>query len=473
METIRTSGDGLLSIINNILDFSKIEAGRLDMEKAPFNLRECVEDALDLIAAPVSDKSLELTYLIDEGVPELVVGDVTRLRQVLVNLLSNAVVTNAGQVFLSVTLLAHRGTHFELRFAVIDTGIGIPPDRLHRLFQSFSQVDSSTTRQFGGTGLGLAISKKLVEAMGGKIWVDSVPDEGSTFSFTIFVESLLEETILPNTAVPHHPLAGKRILVVDDNPVNLLILKHHFFRWQIKSHLVDSGAEALSLLASDCAFDMAILDMQMPHMDGLMLAKAIKTQVDCATFPLVLLSSWGKLADAEADTLFALQINKPVKPSNLQQALMQVCREHEQKERLVDTAVPEQIEAPGNLHILLAEDNTINQKVALRMLERLGYTAQVAQNGREVLAALEHQSFDIILMDVQMPEMDGLLATQHIRLNKELEQQPHIIALTANALKGDRERFLEAGMDNYLSKPVRLEELAAAIQTYLMALDRS
>ena len=335
LETIRISGDSLLSIINNILDFSKIEAGRLDLENAPFNLHECIEDAVNLSAVPALDKGLELAYLIDRQVPILVVGDVTRLRQILVNLLSNAVkFTRKGKVFLSVSSAGQQDGWFELHFTVTDTGIGIPPDRLTWLFQSFSQVDSSTTRRFGGTGLGLAISKKLVEAMGGQIEVESVPNEGSTFSFTMLVEPLVEDVVVAETAVP-----------------------------------------------------------------------------------------------------------PPSDPT-------------------------------GNLRILLAEDNTINQKVALRMLERLGYSAAVAKNGLEVLAALQKQTFDIILMDVQMPEMDGLLATKQIRQDKTLKSQPHIIALTANALKGDRERFLAAGMDEYLSKPVRLEELASAIENYQSAFNK-
>ncbi|MFZ1397617.1 MAG: response regulator, partial [Candidatus Promineifilaceae bacterium] len=464
LETIRGSGDGLLSIINNILDFSKIEAGRLELETIPFSLRECVESAIDLMAAPAFDKRLELVYLIEEDVPELITGDVTRLRQILVNLLSNAIkFTSHGEVFLSVTQLGRQAEKYELRFAVVDTGIGIPQDRLHRLFQSFSQVDSSTTRQFGGTGLGLAISKRLAEAMGGQMWVESVPNEGSTFNVTILAEPWVAVDDLAEPAP--YPLVGKRLLVVDDHSVNRFILKHYLSHWHVASCLVDSGLAAIDLLAKDSNFDAVIMDMEMPQMDGLTLARLLKQQMRISC-PLVLLSSFGKLTSPEAEALFARQINKPVKPHNLQQALSQVCQESKQKEPLVETAVATPTDPHSHLRILLAEDNNINQKVALRMLERLGYTAQVVQNGQEVLAALQHQLFDIILMDVQMPEMDGLLATQHIRQNETLPIQPHIIALTANALKGDRERFLAAGMNDYLSKPVRLDELSAAIQNY-------
>ena len=468
LNTIRNSGDGLLEIINNILDFSKIEAGRLELEKIPFSIRECAEDALDLVSASVFEKGLELAYLIDEDVPELLLGDVTRLRQILVNLLGNAVkFTSQGEIFLSITRLEDKNQQHELRFAVIDSGIGIPLERLDRLFQSFSQVDSSTTRQYGGTGLGLAISKKLAEAMGGTMWVDSQPGEGSTFSFTIVAHSLASEGLVEETAVsPSKSLAGKRVLVVDDNPVNRLILKHYLVGWQMESHLVESGAEALALLAKDAAFDLAVLDMQMPQMDGLMVARAIKKMLGHRTFPMMLLSSLGQLERGEGKDLFALQINKPIKPHNLQRALLQLCGGNIEKTIVQETAVAHSPAPDRNLSILLAEDNIINQKVALRMLERLGYKAHVAKNGLDVLDALQEQPFDIILMDVQMPEMDGIVATQQIRENKDLYSQPYIIALTANALKGDRERFLAAGMDGYLSKPVRMEDLAAAIEDY-------
>lgn len=468
LNTIRNSGDGLLEIINNILDFSKIEAGRLELETIPFSIRECVEDALDLVSASVFEKGLELAYLIDEDVPELLMGDVTRLRQILVNLLGNAVkFTSQGEIFLSVTRLEDKNQQLELRFAVIDSGIGIPLERLDRLFQSFSQVDSSTTRQYGGTGLGLAISKKLTEAMGGTMWVDSQPGEGSTFSFTLVAQSVVSEDLEEETAVSlTKSLAGKRVLVVDDNPVNRLILKHYLVGWQIESHLVESGAEALALLAKDSAFDLVVLDMQMPQMDGLMVARAIKKMLGHCTFPMMLLSSLGQLERGEGKDLFALQINKPIKPQNLQRALLQLCEGSIEKKVVQETAVAHSPAPARNLSILLAEDNIINQKVALRMLERLGYKAHVVKNGLEVLASLQKQPFDIILMDVQMPEMDGIVATQQIRENTDLYYQPYIIALTANALKGDRERFLAAGMDGYLSKPVRMEDLATAIEGY-------
>ncbi|MBK8903838.1 MAG: response regulator [Anaerolineaceae bacterium] len=467
LQTVRVSSDSLLSIINNILDFSKIEAGKLELEKVPFNLRKCVEDALDLNAATAGAKGLELACFIGEQVPDVVVGDATRLRQVLVNLISNATkFTARGEVILSVTLLETAEDTSVLRFAVIDTGIGIPEERMDRLFRSFSQVDSSTTRQFGGTGLGLVISQRLVEAMHGRMQVESKPGQGSTFSFTL---TLPWQKKMDETAVHPGTLHGKRILVVDDNDVNRLILKHYLFHWHAESCLVDSGEEALNLLRQGRTFDLGILDMQMPEMDGVMLAQALREMAGDRPFPLILLTSLGQPISPAHQALFDLQVNKPVKQKNLQVALEQVLSQNNQVKAQGETAVPP-ADTPGepsaDLRILLAEDNTINQKVALRMLERLGYHAAVASNGYEVLAMLQERPFDIILMDVQMPEMDGLSATQHIRLNAALQVQPYIIALTANALKGDRERFLAAGMNDYLSKPVRLEELSAAINRY-------
>ena len=470
LETIRVSSDGLLDIINNILDFSKIEAGKLELENAPFDLRECVEDALDLNASKASEKELELAYLIDDQVPSLLMGDVTRLRQILVNLLSNAVkFTNKGEIFLSVTQLKAENNSWEIRFSVLDTGIGIPPERMDRLFQSFSQVDSSTTRQYGGTGLGLVISKRLAEAMGGRMWVESEPNKGSTFSFTIVARTPeLDEVGEGDTAVTPRSLNGKRILVVDDNDVNRLILKHYLYRWRAESHIVDSGEEALNLLAQGQAFDLGILDMQMPKMDGVMLAQAMKDLPGKRPFPLILLSSLGQFVDQTIKDLFVTNIAKPVKPNSLFNVLAQTLSVGKSARELEETAVPAMVKETlqHNLSILLAEDNAVNQKVALRMLERLGYQAGVAGTGHEVLAALQQQAYDIILMDVQMPEMDGMTATQIIRQDASLPQQPYIIALTANALKGDRERFLSAGMDAYLSKPVRLEDLADAIDRY-------
>jgi CheY-like chemotaxis protein len=305
-----------------------------------------------------------------------------------------------------------------------------------------------------------------VEAMDGRLWVESEPNVGSTFSFTILVESIATPTEARETAVSPQTLQGQHILVVDDNDVNRLILKHYLYRWQTDSYLVDSGEKALRLLEEGQQFDLGIIDMQMPYMDGIMLAQAIKARLGQRPFPLILLSSVGQALAESAQDLFTLQITKPVKPNNLLSALAYALSPKKNKAGSNSAVSSSSEKREDSLHILLAEDNKVNQKVTMRMLERLGHTTHVVSNGKEVLSSLQENEYDLILMDVQMPEMDGLTATKQIRENKAVGSQPYIIALTANALKGDRERFLAAGMDDYLSKPVRLEELATALETY-------
>jgi PAS domain S-box-containing protein len=481
--TIRTSGDALLSVINNILDFSKIEAGQLKLERQPFDLRACIEEAFDLVAPTAAEKGLDLAYLIDDRVPPIVVGDVTYLRQVLVNLLDNAIkFTPAGEVVMSVTLDTEKGSGEEdgkgeteggkpppssltLHFAVRDTGIGIPPDRLDRLFQPFSQVDASTTRRYGGTGLGLVISKRLVELMGGEIGVESTVGVGSTFHFTIVVEAAAEE--VPVYLQAEQPqLAGRRVLIVDDNATNRHILIKQTESWGMVPRAIGSGAEALAWIEAGEPFDVAILDMHMPEMDGLTLAAEIRKHRDAEALPLVMLTSVGRQEAGARDVQLAAYLTKPIKPSQLYDVLLGIFAG-----RLVQVRKPAarpQIEAGmGERHplrILLAEDNVVNQKVTLRLLEQMGYRADVAADGLEVLEALERQPYDVILMDVQMPRMDGVEATQRIRERWPPEQQPRIVALTAHALTGDRERYLAAGMDDYISKPVRIEELVTVLR---------
>ncbi len=464
-ETIRTSGEVLLSLINDILDFSKIEAQKMELEYQPFELRRCVEEALDLVTPRAIEKNLELTYSMDEGLPSVVMGDVTRVRQVLVNLLSNAVkFTEKGDVNVSITGQLRDHYKFLLHFAVKDTGIGIPVDRQNRLFQSFTQVDSSTTRKYGGTGLGLAISKRLCELMGGTMWVESsgIPGEGSTFHFTIVVGLTVEEVTTSDVS----SLIGKKILIVDDNKTNREILVRVTGSWSMKPTAVASGIEALQLFDRGEEFDLAILDMQMPEMDGLMLADEIRKRKTGKSLPLVLLSSLG-YREAETDKpRFAASLTKPVKPSHLYDALNTVIN----RQAPVRRRTPEipmqftpEIGKKHPLRILLAEDNAVNQKVALRFLEKIGYRADLAANGLEVLDALKRQTYDVVLMDVQMPEMDGEQATIEIRKQFPPEQQPRIIAMTANAIVGDREHYLSIGMDDYITKPVRLEDLVRAL----------
>lgn len=462
VETTRRSGDTLLAIINDILDFSKIEADRLELEKQPFNLQECVEEALDLVASAAAGKGLDLVADIDPAMPILFEGDVTRLRQILVNLVNNAVkFTNQGEV----VVLSHgrilSDTLYEVHLTVRDTGIGIPADRMNRLFRSFSQVDASTTREYGGTGLGLAISKRLAELMGGEMWVESEYGKGSAFHFTIILGRIAEQPD-QSPAEGQDYLKERRLLIVDDNETNRMILQRQAEAWQMIPQTFASGEEVLAAFKQGATFDVAILDMQMPVMDGAMLAKHIRAIHQ--KLPLILLTSLGQ-REIESIELFDAYLNKPVKSSPLFDTLVHVFSKHHKVTKRVTTA--NQFDATmGEKHplrILLTEDNAINQKVALRILERLGYRADVAGNGLESLEALQRQHYDVVLMDVQMPGMDGLEATQCIRYDWAEDKQPYIIAMTANALAGDREKYLAHGMDDYVSKPVRVEELVSAL----------
>lgn len=471
-ETTRRSGDALLSIINDILDFSKIEAGKLELENQPFNLRTCIEESLDLVASKAVEKNLNLAYEIEEDVPILIEGDVTRVRQILVNLLSNAVkFTHEGEIVVRAkSRCSYAATpssqSCQIQISVQDTGIGISPQRMDRLFRSFSQVDASTTREYGGTGLGLAISKRLAKIMGGDMWVESVVGEGSIFYFTIHVTPIQEQ---PRFHLPQHEalLENQELLIVDDNETNRLILSKQVAAWGMKPTAVSSGQEALTLLQKDHSFQVAVLDMQMPAMDGARLAAQIH-QLPAAKRPtLVMLSSLGQRLPPETTRLFAVTLTKPAKPLMLHDALIRVYANNTKplsaSPKEPASSFDPQMGKRHPLRILLVEDNAINQKVALRILERLGYRADVAANGLEALEALQRQPYSIVFMDVQMPEMDGVEATRIIRHDWEGKNRPHIVAMTANALVGDREKYLEAGMDDYISKPVRLEELVAAL----------
>ncbi len=482
VETVYASSEALLTITNDILDFSKIESGKLDLESRPLDLRGCIEDALDLLAAKAAEKKLDLAYQIDDGVPANVIGDVTRLRQVLVNLLSNGIkFTSAGEVVANVKALSAPDAGKEkepwhLHFSIRDTGIGIPVDRLARLFKSFSQVDASTARQYGGTGLGLAISKRLVELMGGKMWVESVPQKGSSFHFTLPLQSAPEDhkPVLEGT---QPQLANLRLLIVDDNPTNCRILTLQTSKWGMIPRGAQSAAQALEWLRAGERFDLAILDMQMPGMDGLMLATEIRKLPDAMKMPLVLLTSMGVRADAPefAGAAFASCLTKPIKPVQLHEVLV----------RVVSGSKPAPQKPPAHakldpglaqrlpLRILLCDDNAINQKVALRLLQQMGYKPEVAGNGLEALTALDKQPYDIIFMDVQMPEMDGLEATRFVReRQRDKARFPNykssiiIVAMTANAMPGDRDRCLNAGMDDYLAKPVRPEDVRKIIERW-------
>ncbi|MEG4503764.1 PAS domain S-box protein [Microcoleus sp. F8_C2] len=493
IETIRNSGDTLLSIINDILDFSKIESGKLELEMYPLNLRDCIEGTIDQLAVKAEEKGIELGYLIQPQTPNFILGDVTRLRQILVNLLNNAIkFTETGEVTISVQAsavdsdeaISESENLYEIQFAIQDTGIGIPANRLDRLFKSFSQVDASTTRQYGGTGLGLAISKRLSETMNGTIWVESrgqvggTPSPkwqaakldrvtmGSTFYFTIVASSVATELAEP-MEMPLE-LSGKRLLIVDDQPTNRQILTLQAQTWGMQSLAAQSAVEALNWLEGGETFDVGILDMQMPQMDGLTLASAIHQYPKCHRLPLVLLTSMGspEASSSDISTHFVAFLSKPIKQSHLYQILIHVLQAQPTKvQQQLHISVQDDMKLAQRLplRILLAEDHLVNQKVALLLLERLGYRADIAANGLEVLESLNRQPYDVVLMDVQMPEMDGLEATRRICQEWPAHTRPRIIAMTANAMQDDRQVCLDAGMNDYISKPIRVDALIQAL----------
>ena len=467
VQTIRSSGDALLTIINEILDFTKIELGSLELDPHPFDVRHVIEASLDQVAGVAAEKNLNLAYIADDSVPAVVVSDGLRLRQILLNILSNAVkFTRQGEVVVNVEAFRTGQSPYELHFTVVDTGVGIPEEERDRIFKPFSQLDASTTREYGGTGLGLAISQRLCEMLGGRIWVESNPGGGASFHFTMLAEPGNE---LPDAQVrgAQPGLAGKRVLIVDDIATNRRILVKHLLKWGMLPQAVASALEALDLIRDGHAFDLAILDLSMPQMDGVQLARAIRQTRDAQALPLMLLTSMGqrqKQVEA-AGVEFSAYLHKPIKPSQLFDALMTLIGGGGQGS--ADDAG--RAAGPGlamqlPLDILLAEDNAVNQKVVLRMLGHLGYRANTAVNGREVLEALARRNYDVVLMDVQMPEMDGIETTRHILERYPSGSRPYVIAMTANALHGDRERFMDAGMDDYLSKPVDIEAMARALQ---------
>ncbi len=468
-ETIRTSGDALLTIINDILDFSKIEAGKLDLENHPFVLRDCIETALDMVAGRATEKNLDLAYFIDDQTPVALIGDVTRLRQILINLLNNAVkFTELGEVVLEVRreeIQPDTPQHSGLHFSIQDTGIGIPGDKLDRLFLSFSQVDASTTRKYGGTGLGLAISKRLVEMMGGSLWVQSegIPGKGSTFHFVLTFQEAQGPT--PVYLLANQPdLSGKRVLIVDDNASNRRILTFQTRGWGMQPMEAATPVEALEMIRRGDAFDLAILDMQMPEMDGVMLAIEVRRHRDARSLPLIMLTSLGRKETGGAAE-FAAFLTKPIKSSMLYNTLLETLGDTKPVSSKADsgTRMDPRISLGNPLRILLVEDYVVNQKVATRILERLGYRADIAGDGIEAIESIHRQLYDVVLMDVQMPQMDGLEATRFIRKNFPATRQPRIIAMTANAMQGDREECLASGMDDYISKPINVDALIRAL----------
>jgi CheY-like chemotaxis protein len=484
-ETIRQSGDSLLTIINDILDFSKIEAGKLEFDTVDFDLSQVVEGTVELLAEKAQSKKLELASLICSDVPTALIGDPGRLRQVLTNLVGNALkFTDQGEVILRAEKEAENETSVSIRFSVSDTGIGITGPAQAKLFQPFSQADGSTTRKYGGTGLGLSISKQLVELMGGEIGLTSMPGQGSMFWFTAKLEKQTAGAVLKLARVDS--LDKLRVLIVDDNATNRTILAHQLSSWGMVYVEADSGAQALKLLQGAVAlgapYDLALLDLSMPEMDGLELARTIKSDPETSGIRLLLLTSAGKLDDGLLAGIDAC-LSKPVRKSQLFSCLTTVVYSASKTLELVD--LPKVSETLGDRPILskerelspklilLAEDNVVNQKVAVRQLRKLGYRADAVANGVEALEALSRIPYDLVLMDCQMPELDGYEATIAIRHREGAHKHTPIVAMTAHALAGDREKSIACGMDDHINKPVRSADLARVLEQYLVQTDGS
>jgi PAS domain S-box-containing protein len=477
-ETIRSSADSLMTIINDVLDFSKIEAGKMDLEILDFDIRIMVEEVLDLLSTKAFEKGLELTCLVNHEVPSLLKGDPGRLRQVLMNLAGNAIkFSEKGQVGIQAVLDREEGRSVTVRFLITDDGIGIPEDKQRLLFQSFSQVDASTTRRYGGTGLGLVISKRIAEMMNGQIGVDSREGAGSTFWFTAVLEKQTEgvkkEPVLPVD------IQGQRILIVDDNRINRQILREELKNWSCFVEEAENGEDALSrlLLAAEknVSFHLAIIDMMMPGMDGKTLGRKIKADSRITGTAMVMLTSAGRRGDAEQlqDIGFSAYLTKPLKRLQLHGCLSTVLGTPltivKKPAKPIVTRHTLSEEKKHSIRILLAEDNPVNQKVAQKMLEKFGYYSNTVSNGFEAVKALSMIDYDLVLMDVVMPEMDGFDATSQIRnpASKVMNHRVPVIAMTAHAMKGDREKCLEAGMDDYISKPVKPQELLEVVEKWV------
>jgi len=477
LETVKLSADSLLTVINDVLDFSKIEAGKIDFETIEFNVRDTLEAALKTLALRADEKGLELLCDIAHEVPVTMRGDAGRLRQIILNLVGNAIkFTECGEVALKLRVDAQAGPHRVLHFEVSDTGIGIPAEKLKLIFDPFAQADSSTTRKFGGTGLGLTISSRLVSMMGGQIWVQSNVGQGTQFHFTMCLAVGATRVAEVETFVPQEVLRGIKVLVVDDNLTNRRILEEMLKRWEMRPALVEGGEEALGQLLEAARegipYSLILTDMHMPNMDGFELVERIREKPELSTATIMMLTSTGSQGSAERcrELGVSAYLLKPIRQSELREALTKVLGARKQSNHvpLLTRDSLEVERGPATcLHVLIAEDNAVNQRLARRLLEKRGHRVVAAANGREALEAIERHTFDLVLMDVQMPELDGLEATAALRA-KEAGRAFHlpVIALTAHAMKGDRERCLAAGMDGYLSKPIRPQELDDLLELY-------
>lgn len=460
VDTIKVSGEHLLNIINDILDFSKIEAGHLELENSAFDLNSCIEEIMNLFSGRAYEKNIELFYRVTDSENLQLKGDVTRLRQVIVNLIGNAIkFTQEGEVVIDIKIDDRKNNNVNLTISVEDTGIGIPEDKLNKLFKPFSQVDNSTTRKYGGTGLGLAISKRLIELMGGSLKVESTPQKGTKFFFNLKME---ECEVIEKRSANLKSLQGKRILIVDDNRTNQLILEQLFIKNGMQVEAYESPLVALNLLAQGKRFDLALIDMKMPELDGIEFAKSLHALEDVKETPLILYSSIGHmLSRTDINKYFKAHVNKPIRHDILLKKMSEILDDEDLEEKRVKDKVDittNELAKKYPLKILLAEDNLINQQLALQVLKSFGYDITIEDNGLKALNKFKSEAFDLIFMDVMMPEMDGLEATKNIRKLEEINQ-PIIIAMTANALKGDREKCIDAGMDEYMSKPIDLEKV--------------
>jgi two-component system sensor histidine kinase/response regulator len=469
---VKNSSESLLGVINDILDFSKIEAGRLALDHYPFHLRDGVGDTLHSLSVRATEKAVELAYRIDPLVPDYLAGDIKRLQQVLVNLVGNAIkFTKNGEVVVSVGIESRTVDGVSLHFQVKDTGIGIPVEKLSVIFDPFTQAESTTSRRFGGTGLGLAIARQLIALMKGRLWVESKPDVGSTFHFTV----LLGLETIPDAMKHSIPdgLAGLRVLVVDDHLTNRTILEEMLLSWEMSPTMAESGAEALRLIFDDSGphrFDLIVLDYMMPDMDGVRTAEAIQRGLGAKTPPIILLSSAGAFHEPESrlhEIGITRRITKPAKSSDLLDAITQIMGSASRDTKAVAVSISKRPPEVPRMRVLLAEDGRVNQMVATNLLEHRGHEVTLAENGKLAFALVQEQKFDAVLMDVQMPEMNGYEATSAIR-QWEASHGGHlpIIAMTANAMRGDREQCLAAGMDDYIAKPVRSAELFSTLEKF-------
>jgi two-component system sensor histidine kinase/response regulator len=469
-DTVRRCGESLLDLINDILDYSKIAAGKLDLEITGFDVRDLIEETLELLAERAAGKQLELAWEIDDAVPQFLSGDVSRLRQVLMNLVGNALkFTDQGEIVVYVGLVRINGDGADLRIEVRDTGTGIAPEVQKRLFQAFTQADASTSRKFGGTGLGLAISRQLIDLMGGEIGVVSALGSGSTFWFNIHLKNALGEELLSDLS-----LQGRRVLIVDDNETNRKLLRHLTRSWGMAPVDVNDASSALELLAKQSeTFDVALIDFQMPGMNGLELAQKLRGS-SALNVPVILLTSAGWQKNEAKDQGIAACLTKPIRRARLRRVLQSLVGRSEEiqtEKGTIDPAgEPQQERFTGR--VLIVEDNVVNQRLVRRLVEKLGCHVDLAGNGSEAVAAVRRRSYELILMDCQMPVMDGFDATRQIRAEASPENRIPIVAMTASAMGGDRERCLESGMDDYITKPLKFSELRAVVERWCSKVDQ-